>query len=121
MSIVTDDDVEKALAFLRRNANVAAKARADRLYLEEFKKTKKALLMQQAAGKVGSAEGNPSMTIGVQEREAYAHPEYLELLEGYRVAIENDEKARFGVLAAQITIDAWRTQESNQRAMGKLQ
>jgi len=115
MSIVTDDDVEKALAFLRRNANVAAKARADRLYLEEFKKTKKALLMQQAA------EGNPSMTIGVQEREAYANPEYVELLEGYRVAIENDEKARFGVLAAQITIDAWRTQESNQRAMGKLQ
>ncbi len=115
MSIVTDDDVEKALCFLRRNANVAAKARADRLYLEEFKKTKKAMLMQQAA------EGNPSMTIGVQEREAYAHPEYLELLEGYRVAIENDEKARFGVLAAQITVDAWRTQESNQRAMGKLQ
>jgi len=115
MSIVTDDDVEKALSFLRRNANVAAKARADRLYLEEFKKTKKAMLMQQAA------EGNPSMTIGLQEREAYAHPEYLELLEGYRVAIENDEKARFGVLAAQITIDAWRTQESNQRAMGKLQ
>ena len=115
MSIVTDDDVEKALSFLRRNCNVAAKARADRLYLEEFKKTKKAMLMQQAA------EGNPSMTIGLQEREAYAHPEYLELLEGYRVAIENDEKARFGVLAAQITIDAWRTQESNQRAMGKLQ
>ena len=115
MSIVTDDDVEKALSFLRKNANVAAKARADRLYLEKFEKTKKALLMREAA------EGNPSMTIGVQEREAYAHPEYVEFLEGYRVAIENDEKARFGVLAAQITVDAWRTQESNQRAMGKLQ
>jgi len=70
MSIVTDDDVEKALSFLRRNCNVAAKARADRLYLEEFKKTK---------------------------------------------------KARFGVLAAQITCDAWRSQQANERAMGKLQ
>ena len=99
---------------MRKNANVAAKARADRLYLEEFKKTKKALLMQQAA------EGNPSMTIGVQEREAYAHPEYVEFLEGYRVAIENDEKARFGVLAAQITVDAWRSQQANERAMGKI-
>ena len=115
MSIVTDDVVEKALAFLRRNANVAAKARADRLYLEEFKKTKKALLMQQAA------EGNPSMTIGVQERIALAHPEYSELLDGYRVAVETDEKARFSILAAQITIDAWRSAQANERAMNKLQ
>jgi hypothetical protein len=115
--IVTDEDVEDALGFLRKNAFVAAKARAERIYLEEFRKSKKALLMKEAAAK---HNGPGDLAIGAQEREAYASPEYQEFLLGLKVAVENDEKARFGVLSAQAIIDAWRTQQANERTMGKI-
>jgi hypothetical protein len=115
--IVTDKDVQGALDFMRQNAFVAAKVRSERLYLEEFRKSKKALLMKKAAAQ---HNGPGELSIGAQEREAYADPEMLELLDGYRVAVENDERARFSLLSAQAIIDAWRSQQANQRAMGKI-
>lgn len=116
-TVVTDDDVEAALDFLRKNAFAAAKARAERVYIEEFRKSKKALLMKEAASK---HNGPSELSIGAQEREAYASAEYQTFLEGLKVAVENDEKARFGMLSAQVVIDAWRTQQANERTMGKI-
>jgi hypothetical protein len=115
--IVTDEDVGDALDFIRKNAFKAAKARAERIYLEEFRKSKKAILMKEAAAK---HNGPGDLALGAQERDAYAHPEYQELLLGLKVAVENDEKCRFGALAAQATIDAWRTQQANERTMGRI-
>lgn len=112
--VVTDEDVEKALDFMRHHALKAAKARADRIYLEEGRKAEKARLMKQV-----EAESNKSMSIAQQERDAYAHPDYRTVLDGIRVAVEEDEKCRFSILAAQAILDAWRTQQANQRAMEK--
>jgi predicted Zn-dependent peptidase len=117
MSVVTDTDVEKALDFLRNNAFAAAKARAERIYLEEFRKSKKAILMKEAAAK---HNGPNDLAIGAQERDAYASEEYQTLLLGLKAAVENDEKCRFGALSAQAVIDAWRTQQANERTMGKI-
>lgn len=116
-AIVTDEDVEKALDFLRANSFKAAKARAERVYLEEFRKTKKALLMKQA---MVEHNGPGDLPVSAQEREAYAHPDYQEFLKGLRAGVEEDEKARFGMLAAQSIIDAWRTQQANARVMEKI-
>lgn len=58
--------------------------------------------------------------IGAQEREAYAHPEYRALLEGIKVAMEEEEKLRWDLIAAQASIDIWRTEQSNLRAEGKV-
>jgi hypothetical protein len=54
-------------------------------------------------------------SIGAQEREAYAHPEYRELLEGLRAAIEREEKLRWDLVAAQARVDVWRSQEASNR------
>jgi hypothetical protein len=115
--VVTDEDVEKALDFLRNNAFKAAKARAERIYLEEFRKSKKAILMKQAM--VGH-NGPSDLPVSAQEREAYASEEYQTLLIGLKHAVEADEQARFGMLSAQAIIDAWRSQQANQRVMGKV-
>jgi len=40
-------------------------------------------------------------------------------LEGYRVAVEQDSAFRFKREAAMARIDAWRTQSSNLRGMGR--
>jgi len=108
--IVSDDDVEKALDRLRFQAGAAAKAKAERIYLEEFRKAIKANVMQQHLDKPVSA----------QEREAYSSPEYIKHLAVMRDAIEKDELARWQMIAAQAVIEAWRTASANQRIEGKF-
>ena len=85
----------KAIEFIIENAPKYAEAKAQRIYLEEFRKTKKALLMKDAL-----ARGIDS---GVaQEREAYAHLEYADLLKGLMVAIEREESLKWMLTAAQM-------------------
>jgi len=108
--MISDAEIEKALDYLRDNAEAAAQARANRIYIEEYRKSKKALLMKQSNVEAISA----------QERDAYAHPEYQEFLQGLRAAVFEDERHRFLLQAANAKIDAWRTEQSNQRAMGKI-
>ena len=108
--IVKDEDVEKALDRLRFQAGQAAKAKAERIYCEEFRKVIKANVMQQHLDKPVSA----------QEREAYSSQEYIKHLSVMRDAIEKDELARWQMTAAQAVIEAWRTCSANQRIEAKI-
>jgi hypothetical protein len=79
------------------------------VYIEEYRKSLKAILMKRSL----------ENAIGAQEREAYAHEEYQQLLEGLRDAIEIEEKLRWDLIGAQARIDIWRTEQANQRLEGK--
>lgn len=105
-SFISDAEIDKALDFLRDNARDAAQARADRVYVEEYRKTLKAQLMKEHGG----------LSAVLQEREAYADPRYVSHLEAIREAVRLDEFSRFMRVAAEAKIDAWRTQSSNSRA-----
>lgn len=97
-----------ALDFIRDQAPAYAKAKAERVYLEEFRKSKKALLMR-------SAELRGHKAAVTQEREAYADPEYIEVLQALQAAVENEETLRWRMVAAQARIEAWRSLESSRR------
>lgn len=105
-----DRDPHDAIDYIIRNAKKFAQAKADRLYLEEYRKSLKAMLMKR------SMEG----AIGAQEREAYAHPEYIELLRGLKVAVEIEEKLRWDLIAAQARVEVWRSQEATNRMETRL-
>ena len=105
-SFITDDEIDKALDYLRDNARDAAQAKANRIYVEEFRKVVKAKLMKE----------HGSMSAVLQEREAYSDPRYVEHLEAIKQAVEIDEGHRFLRAAADAKIEAWRTQSSNSRA-----
>lgn len=105
-SYITDDEIDKALDYLRDNARDAAQARADRIYVEEYRKVIKAQIMKE--------HGDKSAVI--QEREAYADPRYVAHLEAIKEAVLEDEGHRFLRAAADAKIEAWRTQSSNTRA-----
>jgi hypothetical protein len=98
----------KAVDYIIENAPKYAKAKAERIYLEEFRKTKKALLMKDAM-----QMGYESAV--AQEREAYAHPEYQELLRGLAVAIETEEAYKWTLTAATLKTEIWRTESANER------
>ena len=105
-------DPEKTAESIRQMSPIHAKAKAERSYLEEFKSSKKALLMKDALN-MGVEAAN------AQEREAKADPEYIELLRGLRDAIEIEETLRWNLEAAKLDIEIWRTQQANQRLQVK--
>ena len=95
----------KAIQFLIDTAPLYAKAKADRMFLEEFRKSRKAQLMSQAGTEV----------LGKQETYAYAHADYVGILEGIREAVEIEEKHRWLMTAAQARIEVWRTEQYSAR------
>ncbi len=102
-------DPNKAIDFIIDNAPRFAAAKADRVQVEEYRKSKKALLMQ----------AHNEKPIGAQEREAYAHPEYIALLDGLRAAVEQEELLKWQMTAAQMRVDVWRSMESTSRAQDR--
>lgn len=108
--MIKEEEVEKGAKFIRENADTLAKARAERIYLEQFRKSKKALLMNEC-----DAE-----KVNAKEIYAYAHPEYKELLESLKIAIEQEEFIKWKIIAAQAMIEIWRTQQANNRNIDRL-
>ncbi len=53
--------------------------------------------------------------LGKQDTFAYAHPEYVEILEGIRAAVEIEERYRWLMTAAQARIECWRTEQYSAR------
>ena len=104
-----DEKLERALNFIRDKAKNFAEAKASRVYLMEFRKSKKAILMR-------NAEINGFKTGAAQEREAYADDEYVELLQGVKAAVEKEELLRYQMKAAELNIEIWRTKQANQRS-----
>ena len=97
---------------LRETSVKWANAHGQKEYLEEFKKSKLAILMK------GSEVGGFS-TAAAQEREARAHPDYIALLEGLKVATIAAETLRWELRLAEASIEIWRTKQANARAERK--
>lgn len=107
--MIKQEEVEKAAAYLRDNAAGYAKAKAERIYLHEFRKSSKAMLMNE---KTGEPEH-------VRASYAYAHKDYQELLEGLRAAIEEEERLNWMMKAAVIKCDLWRTEQASNRTIDR--
>jgi hypothetical protein len=95
----------KAIDFLLKNAEKYAQAKAQRVYLEEFRKSKKALLMNQCDEK----------TVNAREQYAYSHPEYIGVIDGLQAAVEVEETLKWQQIAAQLRVEVWRSQEASNR------
>ena len=99
---------EEAAQTIRDKAPAYGESKAQRVYLDEFRKSKKALLMKNAL-EMGYEAAN------AQEREAYADPTYLQLLKGLAAAIEKEETLRWEIEAARLDVEIWRTREATNR------
>jgi hypothetical protein len=105
--------INDAVDYLYTHGRKFAEARSHRVYLEEYRKSQKAMLMKSALsdGRAKSA--------AVAEIEAYADPAYIEVLKGLEAAVEAEETYRWGLVSAQARIDVWRSQEASNRAFDK--
>lgn len=108
--MIPESDIEKAVDYLRQNAQESAEARATVKYLAEFLKSKRSQIKLKQTG----------MSNAAAEDTALADPAYIELLDTYRAAVEKDAFHSFKREAAAAMIDAWRTQQSNARVEGRI-
>lgn len=102
----------EAIDYMIANSKKYAQAKANRIYVEEYRKTMKAELCKQAL-----AAGIEA--VNAQEREAYSAPAYKSHLEAIRQAVEEEERLRWMMVAAQARIDVWRSMEASNRALEK--
>jgi hypothetical protein len=102
-------DPNKAVDFLLNKAPEYAKAKAQRVYIEQYRKSLKSILFLGDGGK----------TIAEREAAAYAHSDYLVLLEGLKEAVEQEESLRWQMVAAEARIEVWRSQEATNRTVDK--
>jgi len=102
-------DPNKAVDFLLSNAGKYARAKSDRVHIEEYRKSKKALLMAEC----------PALAVNAREQYAYSHPEYIALLDGLKAAVEVEEQLRWAQIAAQLRVEIWRSQEASNRAQDR--
>lgn len=104
-----DEKIESRLQELRGMADEFAERYSERVYLEEFRKSKLAMLMKDA-------ERAGFSSAAAQDREARASKEYIELLDALRVATEKSEKLRWQLEIAKLGVGVWQTRQANERA-----
>src|SRR6187399_1381794 len=100
-----DRNPDDAVDYIIQNSGKFAQAKAQRVYLEESRKSKKALLMAQS----------PAKSAVEREQYAYGHEDYLGLLGGIKAAVEVEEDLKWRLTAAQMRVDIWRTREASNR------
>lgn len=105
-------NIFKALDYIRDQAPAYAQAKANRVYLEEYRKSLKAKLMQLA-------QLNGAVASATQERDAYASEEYEKLLKALETAVEHEETLRWMLIAAQAKVEVFRTLQANARFEAK--
>ena len=110
---MSEKSIDEAVNYLFTHGKKYALAKANRIYLEEFRKSQKAILMKSAMLK-GLAK-----TVAAAEIEAYSDTEYVKILEGIKEAVEKEEEYRWGLISAQARIDVWRSNEASNRFLDK--
>ena len=101
--------VEERFAELEKLALTYAEAQATADHLEAFKHSKRAMLMKEA--EIAGAK-----TTSAQEREAYAHKEYVALLDGLKVATQKALEGKWRLELARMRFEWARTKAANRRA-----
>lgn len=97
-------DPNRAIKFIAENAPVFAKAKANRVFIENYLSTIKSKLMLEEDG-----------TLGHKDAYAKSHPDYVAQLEALKVATEQEETLKYMLLAAQARIEVWKTNEYSKR------
>lgn len=106
--MISMDDAERSVDWLRDNASMMARVKAERVYMEQNLKRVKAQEMRKAPGSIAS-----------REMEALASEPYLMAMEVLRQTVEAEEQARWFAAHHEAVIEAWRSQESTRRSEGK--
>lgn len=106
-AIVTEDEVDKALDFLRDNAKTLGDARARLVRASHMVKVQEAMQFKKS-----DATSNDR-----RQADARTSTAYLEAIEEDAIATGEYEKLRALRAAAEMKIEAWRSESATYRSM----
>ena len=103
--MISDDEAERAVDFLRDSAEKAARARSERNFADLWRDALRALLMQECNAKA----------VNAKKMYAEAHQRYHDHLLVIKEAVFQDELMKAEREGNKTTIEAWQTQSANLR------
>lgn len=103
--MVSEQEATLAIDFVRDNAPIYAKAKAERVYIENFLKVVKAREMANSDKK----------TLGDREIDAYMSTEYESQLVAMRNAVYTEEKLKYQIEAEKLRFEHWKIELFNNR------
>jgi hypothetical protein len=98
-------DPTRAIDWMLENAEKHAEARANVIQIENFMKSKRAILQKESGAKTASD----------READALSHPDYIQLIHGLREAVYQEALLRTLLKAAELRVDVFRTLEASAR------
>ena len=104
--MITEDEVIKAIEYIKKEAKNFAVTKAKRVTMEDYLKVVKSEQMNKSE----------STSLGQKESDAYASAEYKSALDARSHALEEETKMQWYYQAALATIDVWKTLEYTKRA-----
>lgn len=107
IAIMKQIDPHEAINFMIKNSEAYALAKAQVVYLTEYRKTVK------SQGILRSLK----TTVVEKEADAYTTVEYKTCVEGLKEAVAEAERLRWMLVAAQARVDCWRSMEASNRAV----
>ena len=105
-----DYDPNDAIDFIFKTAPAYAKAKGNLSQFEAFKHSLKAIEMAKSE----------ATSLGGKEMDAYKSQAYQELCEAIGLATEETEALRWQLVAAQLRVEIWRTEQASNRAFDKM-
>lgn len=106
---MNQDQLEQRFAELHKLSEEYAEAAGVREHITEYRKVKKADLMKQA-------ETDGIESAAKQEREAYAHQDYKDVVEALKEAVTQEVKLKWKLRLFETQFEAWRTMQATKRA-----
>lgn len=105
----TEESANRARRFIYEKSVDFAQAKANRIYIEQFLKSKLALLMSESS----------ETTMTGKEMDAKKHQDYISLLYGLKEAVAVEEELKWKLISAQLAVEIYRTESANNRAIDK--
>jgi hypothetical protein len=103
-------DQHDAIDYIYTTAPIYGKAKGRVAELETYKHSLRAIMMSKSI----------ETTIGGQEKEALASPEYQNLCKAIGEATETAETLKWRLESAKMRFEAWRSEQANNRQLEKL-
>ena len=103
--MVTEQEAQRAIDYIRDKAPEYAKAKSDRTYIENYLKVVKAKEMSKSDKK----------TLGDREIDAYMSIDYEQQLQAMREAVAIEEEIKYRMEAAKLRFEHYKTECFNNR------
>ena len=108
--MIDSKEMGDALDTIEEVSPLYAKAKGERVHLDDYRKVQLAILYQEAVGK----------TVADKESWCRAHPDYVTVIKGHGNAVEEEAALYWKLKLAETQIEVWRTIQATRRAEARI-